>query len=72
MIATKRHIPEEIVSKLRQVDVLRGQGLTAADAIRQIGITSLTCYRWRKTYGGRGKVDQLRVAVSDTHRAGSN
>ncbi len=48
-MANKRHKPEEIVAKLRQVDVLGGQGRTVADAIRQIGITSLTYYRWRKT-----------------------
>ncbi len=54
-MASKRHKPEEIVSKLRQVDVLRGQGLTIADAIRQIGVTQLTYYRWRKTYGGHGQ-----------------
>lgn len=51
-MANKRHKPEEIVSKLRQVDVLRGQGLTMADAIRQIGVTQLTYYRWRKEFGG--------------------
>jgi putative transposase len=76
-MANKRHKPEEIVSKLRQVDVLRGQGLTIADAIRQIGVTQLTYYRWRKTYGGMGsdpvrelkqlqkENEQLRKAVAD-------
>lgn len=76
-MANKRHKPEEIVSKLRQVDVLRGQGLTTADAIRQIGVTQLTYYRWRKTYGGMGsdqvrelkqlqkENEQLRKAVAD-------
>ncbi len=76
-MASKRHKPEEIVSKLRQVDVLRGQGLTIADAIRQIGVTQLTYYRWRKTYGGMGsdrvrelkqlqkENEQLRKAVAD-------
>jgi transposase-like protein len=48
----KRHKPEEIVSKLRQVDVLTGQGSTVADAVRQIGVTEYTYYRWRKEYGG--------------------
>jgi transposase-like protein len=48
----KRHKPEEIVSKLRQVDVLTGQGSTVADAVRQIGVTEFTYYRWRKEYGG--------------------
>jgi transposase-like protein len=48
----KRHKPEEIVMKLRQVDVLTGQGSTVADAVRQIGVTEYTYYRWRKEYGG--------------------
>ena len=48
----KRHKPEEIVAKLRQVDVLTSQGATVADAIRQIGVTQLTYYRWRKEFGG--------------------
>ena len=55
----KRHEPEEIVSKLRQVDVLVGQGMARIDAIREISITEQTYYRWRKQYGGMG-TDQLR------------
>ncbi len=73
----KHHKPEEIVSKLRQVDVLHSQGSTVADAIRQIGVTEITYYRWRKEYGGlkTGQVRRmkelekenlrLRKAVSD-------
>jgi hypothetical protein len=38
----KRHKPEEIVSKLRQVDVLVSQGQTVADAIRAIGVTEVS------------------------------
>ena len=49
-MATKRHKPEEIVSKLRQVDVLVGQGQTRIDEIRQVQITEQTYYRWRKQY----------------------
>ena len=48
----KGHKPEEIVVKLRQVDVLTSQGSTVADAIRQIGVTEITYYRWRKEFGG--------------------
>mgnify|MGYP000647057997 FL=1 len=55
----KRHKPEEIVSKLRQVDVLTSQGASVADAIRQIGVTEVTYYRWRNEYGGL-KTDQVR------------
>ena len=48
----KRYKPEEIVAKLRQVDVLTGQGSTVSAAVRQIGVTEYTYYRWRKEYGG--------------------
>ena len=44
-MATKRHKPEEIVSKLRQVDVLVGQGFARVDAIRQVSVTEQTYYR---------------------------
>ena len=55
----KRHKPEEIVAKLRQVDVLVSQGRSVADAIRSIGVTEVTYYRWRQEYGGL-KSDQVR------------
>jgi len=45
-MANKRHKPEEIVTKLRQVDVLVGQGMARVDAIRQVSITEQTYYRW--------------------------
>ena len=48
----KRYTPEEIVAKLRQVDVLVSQGQNIADAIRQIGVSEVTYYRWRQEYGG--------------------
>jgi putative transposase len=48
----KRRTPDEIVSKLRQVDVLVAQGTPVADAIRTIGVTEVTYYRWRQEYGG--------------------
>ena len=49
---TKRHKPEEIVAKLRQVDVLTSQGESVAAAIRSIGVTEVTYYRWRQEFGG--------------------
>ena len=55
----KRHKPEEIVTKLRQVEMLCGQGMPRIDASRQVQITAQTFYRWRKQYGGMG-TDQLR------------
>ncbi|MCH2466286.1 MAG: IS3 family transposase [Gemmatimonadetes bacterium] len=76
-MANKRHKPEEIVTKLRQVDVLVGQGMARIDAIRQVRIVEQTYYRWRKQYGGMGTAqlkelkrlqkenERLRRAVSD-------
>jgi len=55
----KRHKPEEIVAKLRQVDVLVSQGHAVADAIRSIGVTEVSDYRWRREFGGL-KTDQVR------------
>ena len=55
----KRHKPEEIVVKLRQVDVFVSQGQSVADAVRVIGVTEVTYYRWRQEYGGL-KSDQVR------------
>ena len=76
-MANKQHKPEEIVTKLRQVEVLVGQGKARLDAIRSIAVSEQTYYRWRKQYGGMGKDqvkelkrlqkenDHLRRAVSD-------
>jgi transposase len=76
-MANRRHKPEEIVTKLRQVEVLVGQGMARIDAIREVRITEQTFYRWRKQYGGMGAAqlkelkrlqkenERLRRAVSD-------
>ena len=58
-MARKRHKPEEIVAKLRQVDVLTSQGQSVCDAIRSIGVTEVTYYRWRQEFGGL-KSDQVK------------
>ena len=58
-MARKRHKPEEVVAKLRQVDVLTSQGMPIVDAIRSIGVTEVTYYRWRNEYGGL-KCDQVK------------
>ena len=55
----KHHKPEEIVAKLRQVDVLVSQGQNIADAIRQIGVSEVTYYRWRQEFRGL-KTDQVK------------
>ena len=58
-MSRKRHKPEEIVAKLRQVEVLTAQGRPMAEAIRSIGVTEVTFYRWRQEYGGL-KGDQVK------------
>lgn len=58
-MARKRHSAEEIVTKLRQVDVLTSQGKSVAEAVRSIGVTEVTYYRWRSEYGGL-KGDQVK------------
>ncbi len=58
-MSRKRPTPEEIVTKLRQVEVLTAQGRSVAEAIRSIGVTEVTYYRWRKEYGGL-KGDQVK------------
>ena len=58
-MARKRHTAEEIVAKLRQVEVLTAQGRPVAEAVRTIGVTEVTYYRWRSEYGGL-KRDQVR------------
>jgi transposase-like protein len=58
-MARKRYKPEEIVAKLRQVDVLVSKGQSVVDAVRSIGVTDVTYYRWRSEFGGL-KTDQVK------------
>jgi putative transposase len=58
-MARKRHKPEEIVAKLRQVDVLTAQGRSIAEAVKTIAVTETTYFRWRAEYGGM-KIDQVK------------
>jgi transposase-like protein len=55
----KSYKPEEIVVKLRQVDVLTSQGQSVSEAIRSIGVSEVTYYRWRQEFGGL-KSDQVK------------
>lgn len=64
-MAGKRDKPEDVVLKLRQVEVLQGRGIAVADAVRQIGVTQQTYDRWRKQYGGLSR-DQRDVGLSGT------
>jgi putative transposase len=58
-MASQQHRPEAAVAKLRQVDVLVSQGRSVAEAIRAIGVTEVTYYRWRREFGGL-KGDQVK------------
>ena len=68
-MAKKRYRPEEIVTKLRQVEVLQSQGMAAADAIRQIGVSEVTFYRWRKEYRGMAsyQLKRLKEVEEENH-----
>ena len=69
-MGSKREKPEDIVLKLRQVEVLQGQGKPLADAVRQIGVTVQTYYRWRNEYGGmsRDQLKRLKLLESENTR----
>jgi transposase-like protein len=73
----KTYKPEQIIAKLREAEVLLSQGATVAEVTKELGISEVTYYRWRKEYGGM-KVNQakklkdlekentrLRKAISD-------
>ena len=73
----KRYRPEEIISKLREADVLISQGKKVVEVIKVLGVTDVTYYRWRQEYGGMSvpqakrlkelerEIERLRKAVSD-------
>ena len=73
----KRYRPEDILSKLREADILISQGKTVAETIRILGISDVSYYRWRREYGGMNTTQvkrlkelekenqRLRKAVSD-------
>ena len=76
-MAKKRYRPEEIISKLREADILIGQGHSVAQYIKAIGVSEVTYSRWRQEYGGMStsqvkrlkelevENNRLRKAVSD-------
>jgi putative transposase len=73
----KRYRPEEIIAKLREAEVLLGQGRKVPEVVKAIGISEVSYYRWRKEYGGMNVSQakrlkelerenaRLRTAVSD-------
>lgn len=58
-MARKRYSVEQIVRKLREAEVLQGQGQTVEAICRKMGVSDATYYKWRKEYGGL-KIDQAR------------
>ena len=54
-----RFTPEQIIGKLREAELHLGQGMNIGEAIRKLGVSEQTYYRWRKEYGGM-RVDQAR------------
>ena len=62
----QRFTTEEIIHKLREADVLSGQGQTVAQVCKQLGVTDKTYFRWRKSHGGL-RIDLLEdIAVRNT------
>jgi len=55
----RTYMPEQIINKIREAEILLGRGATVAEAARQLGVTEQTYYRWRKEYGGM-RVEQAR------------
>ena len=51
-MARQRYSPEQIITKLREAEVLLSQGQTIAQACKSIGVSEQTYYRWRREYGG--------------------
>ena len=58
-MARRKHTPEKVINKLRQAEVAIAEGCTVAEALRQIGATQQTFYRWRAEYEGL-RIDQAR------------
>jgi transposase-like protein len=58
-MSKKRHTAEQIITKLREADVMQSKGQSIAEACRQLGVTETTYYKWRKEYGGL-QVDQAK------------
>jgi putative transposase len=60
---------EQIIMKLREVEIVCGQGKSIADACKHIGVTEQTYYRWRKKYGGMTNSDAKRLKELESENA---
>lgn len=65
----KRHTPEEIVTKLRRIEALTAKDSTIAAAVREVGITEVTYYRWRRKYADVGKPEARRLRELEKENA---
>ncbi len=61
----KNYTVEQIIVKLREIEVLCSQGKTIREAVRQADISEQTYYRWRKTYGGMDTSDAKRLKMME-------
>jgi putative transposase len=68
-MAKARYSIEQIIVKLREIELFCGQGKTIAEASRQAGITEQTYYRWRKEYGGMNTSDAKRLKELEKENA---
>lgn len=64
-----RYTTEQIIVKLREIELFCGQGKTIAEAARQAGIAEQTYYRWRKEYGGMNTSDAKRMKELEQENA---
>jgi len=60
-MSRKRYSPEEIISKLREAEVLLSQDLTVSEVVRKLAISEQTYYRWKKEYGGLDKTQARKL-----------
>ncbi len=58
-MSRQRHTAEQIISKLREAEVLQAKGMSMEEVVRQLGVSDATYYKWRKGYGGL-RVDQAK------------
>ena len=68
-MARKNYTVEQIVVKLREIELFCGQGKTIAEAVRQAEITENTHYRWRKQYGGMNTSEAKRLKELETENS---
>ena len=68
-MARKKYTVEQIIVKLREVEILCGQGKTIAEAVRRVEVAEQTYYRWRKEYGGMGTAEAKQMKMLEKENA---